>query len=349
MNTQPNRAPSVVLERSVAIDPGALERALGFSVDQSRALFHSTKLVVESSGSVGLRGARLLDVLANALSVEARTNMKQAEVVDALAAAFPSPAARRAVLDAMIVPACIECEVHPSAERLITDLAAKLGVTSHWISLLPALRKRRVLAIKRQLVTRSPDASRLAARTWEEEGLRGVWRAFLFVIGQYRSPALAARFRALGALPADTLGRRFFDHITSRGLSFPGEKHGLPERMLHHDLMHVLNGYGTDAAGECEIGGFYAAFADGDAFTFIVIALATFHLGIPVSPALVTTTTGELDPERVLAAFLRGRRLRVDVMGKWDYWPLMQLPIAEARRELGIADDFDRARAADGT
>lgn len=44
------------------------------------------------------------------------------------------------------------------------------------------------------------------------------------------------------------------------------------------------------------------------------------------------------DPERVLAAFLRGRRLRVDVMGRWDYWALMPLSLAEARAQLGIGD-----------
>jgi hypothetical protein len=69
-----------------------------------------------------------------------------------------------------------------------------------------------------------------------------------------------------------------------------------------------------------------------------VTALTTFHIGIPVSPAMVQTTRGAFDPARVVAAFLRGRRLRVDVMGPWDYWALMPLGMDEVRDRLGIGD-----------
>ena len=61
---------------------------------------------------------------------------------------------------------------------------------------------------------------------------------------------------------------------------------------------------------------FYAAFADGDAFTFFVIVLATFHLGLHVSPSIVTPSRGAFDPERAIAAFVQGRSLRVD--GSFD-------------------------------
>ena len=120
-------------------------------------------------------------------------------------------------------------------------------------------------------------------------------------------------------------------------MTFPGEKNGMPERMVHHDLMHVLNGYDTNPAGECELAAFYAAFADGDAFTFFVIVLATFHLGLRVSPAIVRPARGAFDPERAVAAFVRGRSVHVDVMGAWNYWELMPLPLSEARARLGLS------------
>jgi hypothetical protein len=44
-------------------------------------------------------------------------------------------------------------------------------------------------------------------------------------------------------------------------MTFPSAPGGLPERMIHHDLMHVIDGDDTDPAGECELGGFYAACA----------------------------------------------------------------------------------------
>ena len=76
----------------------------------------------------------------------------------------------------------------------------------------------------------------------------------------------------------------FFDDFQARKLAFPGERGGMPERTVHHDFMHIINRYGTDAAGECELAELYAGSTPGDSFTFIGIALATFHLGMAVSP-----------------------------------------------------------------
>jgi hypothetical protein len=219
----------------------------------------------------------------------------------------------------------------------VLQIAQELGVRSHWAELLPALRKRHVLTVKRALASRSPDARRLSRRIWEEEGALGVARAVVFILGLHRDPPLAARFHALAACPEGSFGRAVADHFRSRGITFPGEKNGAPERMVHHDLMHVLGGYDTDPAGECELAGFYAGFADGDAFTFFVIVLATFHLGLRVSPSIVKPARLAFDPEPVVRAFVRGRALRVDVMGAWNYWELMPLPISEVQARLGLS------------
>jgi hypothetical protein len=55
-----------------------------------------------------------------------------------------------------------------------------------------------------------------------------------------------------------------------------------------------------------------------------------------MSPAIVTPATGAFDPRRVLAAWLRGRRVNVDVLGPWDYWSLMPLSLGGARLRLGL-------------
>ncbi len=315
----------------------SLARELGLTEREAAAAFGAIRAVVEAQGEPGPNGARLLEVAASALDLGPAFYALAPASAAEVAAAFPSAAARRALVDALLIPAAIEGEVTTAGVALVRSFARLLGVTSHWVTLLVAMSRRNVFAIKRQLVRRSPDARRLFARIWAEEGLVGIGRALLFVLGVYRDAALAARFRALGALPEGTFGRQFFDHIVSRGLAFPGERGGLPERMLHHDLMHIVNGYGTDAAGECELAGFYAGFCPGDSFTFVVTVLTTFHLGLPVSPAIVEPARGAFDPARVLAAFLRGRRLAVDVMGAWDYWALMPLPLELVRERLGIA------------
>lgn len=311
---------------------------LGLDRGQARAVLGAGRAVVEADGPAGPRAAELLAVAAATLELGDDWRAVPAASAAEVGAAFPSARARRALVDALLIAACIEGQVTVAGEAAVRSFARALAVRSHWVDLLPALRRGRVFAIKRAMMPRSPDARRLFARTWQEEGLRGVWRALKFVLGRFTDPSLAARFRALAALPEGTFGRTFHDALRGRGLALPGEQGGLPERMIHHDMMHVVNDYPAEPAGECELAGFYCGFAPGDAFTFMVIVLATFQLGLPVSPAFVLPARGAFDPARVLAGFLRGRRLAIDVMGPWDYWPLMPLPIAEVRERLGIAD-----------
>jgi hypothetical protein len=314
----------------------SLVSEFGLTHIQSRAVFGSLRAVVEADGAAKPAGARLLEVAGPALDLPEWRELPPAQAQE-LARAFADPTARRVLVDALLIPACIDELVTPRGEAVVREFAAGLEVDSHWVRLLPALRKGNVLAIKRQLIRRSPDARRLFQRTLAEAGVLGLLRTMLYVsLGWFRDAEMSSRFRALGQLQPGCLGRQLYDDIVGRGLAFPGERGGIPERMFHHDLMHVVNGYGTDPAGECELAGFYTGFCRENAYTFIVIVLATFQLGLPVSPAVVLPARGAFDPARVLAAFLRGRRLQVDVMGQWDYWSLMPLPIDEVRTQLGI-------------
>ena len=322
---------TALLQQPPPFETGGLALALGLTPDQALAAWQAVRAVSQADGAPGQRSIRLLEVSAHALGV----TPEQARDID-VASVFASPAMRRSVVDALVIPACIEGEVTLARERSVLSIAKQLDLRSHWAELLPALRRRRVLTVKRALALRSPDARRIFQRLWQEEGLLGVARAISFVLGLYRDASLAARFHALADCPDGSLGRAVVDHFRARGIAYPGEKHGMPERMVHHDLMHVLNGYDTDPAGECELAAFYAAFADGDAFTFFVTVLATFHLGLGVSPAIVKPARFAFDPERAVAAFVRGRSLRADVMGPWDYWELMPLPISEAQARLGL-------------
>ncbi len=313
---------------------------VSIDADAARVICGAIRAVLEADGSVTGRGEALSRVAADALRVGADARASRSEEC---AAAIADPILRRAIADVLVVPACIDGNVTRARADVVRSFARAMAVESPWVDLLGALERGSVLAVKRALAARAPDARRVLARTWQEDGVRGVLGAGLFVLGLHRDAALAARFRRLGALPSGTFGRAVFEHLTSRGLPFPGEKGGMPEKMFHHDLMHVLTGYGTDPAGECELAGFYAGFADGDPFTFVMIALTTFHLGMPVSPGVVTPARGAFDPARVLAAFRRGRGVHTDVMGPWDYWASMELPLEQAAQAVGIAKVTDRA------
>lgn len=318
---------------------GSLAEALGLNAEQAIAAWQALSSVVSAESSVSSEAGRLLAVAAHALGVAAEPVATADRSLHArIAAAFPGPDERRALVDVLVIAVCIDGSASEPRERAAKAIAHALDVASPWIALLPALRKGRILALRRALASRSPDARRLVRRIWKEEGLAGAWRTGLFLLGLHRDAPLAARFHALADAPVGSFGRAVADHFRSRGISVPGEKDGMPEKMVHHDLLHVLNGYDTDPAGECELAAFYTALSSvaDDTFTFVVTVLASFHLGLPVSPALVKPARGAFDPERAVAAFLRGRSVTVDVMGAWDYWALMPLPIAEARTRIGL-------------
>jgi hypothetical protein len=328
----------------------SLREELGLTSAQATTAMRALQAVVEAGGATGHRGRALLDLAAASLEIEASgCQVLHGSLAHSVAEAFAEASARRALCDVLVVAACIEGEIPLAAEQMVRSLAQALGVRSPWVALLPALRRRRVFVVKRTLALNSPDGLRVLERTLREEGLvRGALYVVSFLLGLHRDRAKAARYRALEALPEDSFGRHVHEHFAARGLAYPGERGGVPERMVHHDLMHVLNDYDTDPAGECELAGFYTGLAcvhpmpRGDGFTWIVTVVANFHLGMPVSPAVVKPSRLELDPARVLAAFVRGRRMRVDVMGPWDHWELLSRPIDEVRGKLGLRRRLER-------
>jgi hypothetical protein len=46
--------------------------------------------------------------------------------------------------------------------------------------------------------------------------------------------------------------------------------------------------------------------------------------------------TGHFDPALVLWAIHRGAQCNVDMTHQWDFWPLMALPLAQAREMCGL-------------
>src|SRR6185436_575458 len=113
----------------------------------------------------------------------------------------------------------------------------------------------------------------------------------------------------------------FWEHMTSRKFSFPGEPGGLLEKQLHHDLTHVLCGYDTDPEGECQIAAFYAGYYKQDPFSFLFLVLCMFQVGVPLAPNSDFVTTAKLTfaPEKVLRAMQRGAGVKVDMTDHWDF------------------------------
>jgi hypothetical protein len=115
--------------------------------------------------------------------------------------------------------------------------------------------------------------------------------------------------KRLGLLPDGTLGREYWKHMTEVGFGFPGERAGIPDTVAYHDVLHVLAGNETTPHGEIQQGAFQAGNRREDGFFFVQMVILQFH---------------------------RGAMCVEDMTHQWNFWPLMPLPIDEARAKVAL-------------
>ena len=142
-------------------------------------------------------------------------------------------------------------------------------------------------------------------------------------------------YRRLGLLPEGTLGREYWKHMAREGFGFPGDVAGIPDSIAYHDVAHVLAGNDTTPLGEIQQGSLQAGNRREDGFFFIQMVILQFHQGVQVTPA-TGAVVGNFQADKVLWAIHRGAQCRVDMTHQWNFWPLMQLPLDEARAKCGL-------------
>ena len=150
----------------------------------------------------------------------------------------------------------------------------------------------------------------------------------------------------LRRLPEGTLGRAFADHMAAANLD-PGalptlsseDAHGFFRAHLYetHDIWHVVTGFGTDVVGELGLQAFYQAQIPGAlpslllAVGFVRSALFDRELTVPFMEALVR-------------GWRMAKAARPLFGVRWD--ELWTVPLADVRRDLGLADAEDQLVAA---
>ena len=224
--------------------------------------------------------------------------------------------------------------VRGDALDFLKALALHLGTHDGIVEVIDALHKGqhmkvRMLAMRRMFAVMFKEA-------YAAEGLKGVLRfagAMLFKTAVNKDKQW--RYKRLGLLPEGTLGREYWKHMTTVGFTFPGEPAGIPDSVAYHDIGHVLAEHEATSLGEIQQGSFQGGNRREGGLFFIQFVILQFHHGIKVSPA-APTDVGHFDPEKVLWAIHRGAKCRVDMTHRWDYWPLMPLPLAEARARCGL-------------
>lgn len=260
-----------------------------------------------------------------------------------LAAGFSDPALAEQLCQGMIIVSFADGPALDAAWERIAGFAAAMLVD------LPALRTIRLMMEHHMLLFRldflrhSHIADVFKDQYRHHGGIRGFAEAILGLRGLREDKDLAARFTAFEKLPDGTLGRRFFQHYRENGFAFPGEKLGFPIAGVYHDFAHVLGGYRTSPDEEMLVGGLTAGFRRTNPFYVLLFVHLTFGAGINMTPLPQPVTTGILAKpgvaERFLRAIERGGGMNTDLSDNWDFWPLVPLPIDEARARLGLAPE----------
>lgn len=144
----------------------------------------------------------------------------------------------------------------------------------------------------------------------------------------------------LEALPQGTLGRAYLDFLRAQRLTAEGlvaasedapleelddERRLFSDRLREmHDLWHVVTGYRGDLIGEAAVLAFTLA--------------QTRNPGVGLIAAGAFAKIGVLPGARAIVAkaFVRGARARWVVASDWE--SMLARPLADVRRELGLAD-----------
>ena len=190
--------------------------------------------------------------------------------------------------------------------------------------------------MKARLLTGRRGVKAILGEAYRSEGIMGILRFFVAILWRVSvNKNKHWKYKRLGLLPEGTLGREYWKHITELGFGFPGEPGGIPDTVSYHDVSHVLNDYDTTPAGEIQQGSFQGGSRREGGFAFVQFVILQFHHGIKITP-VAPPDTGNFDPVKILWAIHRGAMFKADVTRQWNYWPLMEMPIEQARLQSGL-------------
>jgi hypothetical protein len=211
----------------------------------------------------------------------------------------------------------------------VAELARALEIGDHGLRVLDRI------AHDRSTLARIDMLRRIQRFVAQGNGPSFVRVALPSLLGFGRDEGVAARYQALADLPAGTLGRSLYEHYREHDFALPGEKGGIPEPMLFHDVGHVISGYGVDPQGEIQQAAFQAGYARHDGFVFLLFGILQFHLGLRVTP-VARGERGYFDVPKVLRALARGAACTVDFSDHFDVFAYAAEPVAALRERWRV-------------
>jgi hypothetical protein len=245
-----------------------------------------------------------------------------------------TPHRRKRLLQLAAIAALLNHPVRAGSVDFLKALAQQLATHDSVVDVIEALHQGRTLKVK--LLARRRAFRVMFKEAYLAEGLMGVVRFAAAIL--LKAPVNRDKlwgYKKLGLLPDGTLGREYWKHMTTVGFGFPGEPAGIASSVAYHDVAHVLADHDITGHGEIQQGCFQGGNRREDGFFFIQFVILHFHHGVQITPA-APAEHGHFDPVKVLWAIHRGAQCNVDFTHQWNYWPLMDLPIEEARERVGL-------------
>lgn len=312
-----------------------------FSPTESLAVLRALKTVAMADGKFAVKEHAMLVSSAELLGLTAAA-VDDAEPITAhdLGAALPDPHSRTLALKACLVMGIVDGQISPEEWKILSDFRHGLGIDEAELQTFHGL-----VNDHRQL-TRFQYERHLAAprkgTLYASEGWQGVLQffaedlPFAHLTAARENSELAHRYRQIGGLPEGTLGHALHRHYREREFAFAGEAGGVPEALVHHDIIHILSGYDTDFDGELQALAFTAGMRREDPFSALFLVLLQFTAGYKVTPSGALAPRTLFDPDRILRALNRGRRTVIDFSGKKDFWDVMDQTITSLRAHYGV-------------
>jgi hypothetical protein len=252
---------------------------------------------------------------------------------EALAATLRDPALASEAAHMLTVMAFVDGSLDRAKIAAVLRYAAALGIAEPFIEEIAEAAHGEVQRALADMTRRNLES--ITGRPFlGDDG--AAW--FLPYRGARADPALAARYRALEALPEGSFGRAYWAQYTRNGYAFPGEPDGLNEAFATpHDCTHVLSGYDTTPRGELLVSTFTAAMHPSRPMEGHVLpVIFSWHLGIKIND-VAGAATGALDPEEFWHAWARGAAITVDLFAPdWDFWACVGESVAALRERYAV-------------
>ena len=214
----------------------------------------------------------------------------------------------------------------------VLALAARLGVKEDFVDDVAELAQGHLHDATAHMIRANMES--ILGRPWPDDDMMPWFMPYR----DRPDPALAARFRALGDLPAATFGHAFASFYTANKYAFPGEPAALNFAFATpHDSSHVLAGYDTTPRGELLVSTFTAAMHRKRAMAGHVLpVILSWHLGIALND-VAGSAKGALDPKEFWHAWARGEAVTIDLFGPaFDFWAATAEPIDALRSGFGL-------------